>query len=121
MIITDSLATFGKYCLFMTRVITAPDRWKVFFSRTVAEITKLGIDSVPLVIVISVFIGAVCTIQMQLNISSPLIPSYSTGMATREIICGYVKIFGEDCHLIVRDEAAALFDPQDGQVAAFHP
>ncbi len=86
MIITDSLATFGKYCMFMNRVIGVPDRWKVFFQRTVAEITKLGIDSIPLVIVISLFIGAVCTIQMQLNIISPLIPAYSTGLATREII-----------------------------------
>lgn len=70
----------------MNRVVAIPDRWKVFFQRTVAEITKLGIDSIPLVIVISLFIGAVCTIQMQLNIVSPLIPAYSTGLATREII-----------------------------------
>lgn len=86
MIISDSLATFGRYCTFMCRVFTIPDRWKIFFTRTVAEITKLGIDSIPLVLVISVFIGAVCTIQMQLNIMSPLIPAYSTGLATREII-----------------------------------
>ncbi|MDE6418056.1 MAG: ABC transporter permease [Duncaniella sp.] len=86
MIISDSLATFGQYCVFMSRVFNIPDRWRTFGSRMVAEITKLGIDSIPLVLVISVFIGAVCTIQMQLNITSPLIPSYSTGMATREII-----------------------------------
>ena len=86
MIITDSLATFGRYCSFMCKVFSVPDRWKIFFTRTIAEITKLGIDSIPLVLVISVFIGAVCTIQMQLNIMSPLIPAYSTGLATREII-----------------------------------
>ena len=76
MIISDSLATFGRYCIFMTRVWNIPDRWRTFFSRTIAEITKLGIDSIPLVIVISIFIGAVCTIQMQLNIVSPLIPAW---------------------------------------------
>ena len=38
----------------------------------------------------------------------------------KQLVCGYVKIFGEDRHLIVRNEAAALFDPQDGQVAALH-
>ena len=86
MIITDSLSTFGRYCMFMCKVFTVPDRWRIFLNRTVAEITKLGIDSIPLVLVISVFIGAVCTIQMQLNIMSPLIPAYSTGLATREII-----------------------------------
>lgn len=86
MLITDSIATFGKYCLFIKRIFTFPDRWHVFFHRTIAEISKLGIDSIPLVIIISLFIGAVITIQMQLNIMSPLIPSYSVGLATREII-----------------------------------
>jgi len=86
MFITDSLTSFGQYCLFMKKVFSIPDRWKFFFSRTVFEISKLGVDSIPLVIVISIFIGAVITIQMQLNIISPLIPAYSTGLATREII-----------------------------------
>ncbi len=86
MFITDSLTSFGQYCLFMKKVFSIPDRWKFFFSRTVFEISKLGVDSIPLVIVISIFIGAVITIQMQLNINSPLIPAYSTGLATREII-----------------------------------
>lgn len=86
MIITDSLNTFGRYCLFLTKVFSVPDRWRTFFSRTVQEIVKLGVDSIPLVMVISIFIGAVITIQMQLNINSPLIPAYSVGLATRDIV-----------------------------------
>ena len=86
MFITDCLSTFGRYCIFMRKVFGLPDRWRSFFSRTLAEITKLGVDSIPLVIVISIFIGAVITIQMQLNVMSPLIPAYSVGMASREII-----------------------------------
>ncbi len=86
MILTTAIGTFGRYCIFLSRVFTIPDRWKVFFKRTVAEISKLGIDSIPLVMIISVFIGAVIAIQMQLNIASPLIPAYSVGLATREIV-----------------------------------
>lgn len=86
MLITSSLATFGRYCMFMRRVFALPERWRIFLRRTVQEISKLGIDSIPLVIVISIFIGAVIAIQMQLNISSPLIPAYSTGLATRDIV-----------------------------------
>lgn len=70
----------------MRRVFTVPDKWKVFFQRTIFEISKLGIDSIPLVLIIALFIGAVITIQMQLNFASPLVPSYSTGLATREIV-----------------------------------
>ncbi len=86
MVLTGSIATFGRYCLFMKRVCTIPDKWRQFFRRTLFEISKLGVDSIPLVMVISIFIGAVIAIQMQLNINSPLIPAYSVGLATREII-----------------------------------
>lgn len=79
-------ASFGRYCMFMMQVFRTPDKWKVFFQRLVSEISKLGVDSIPLVIIISLFIGAVITIQMTINIVSPLIPSYSTGLATREIL-----------------------------------
>lgn len=70
----------------MTQVFRTPEKWRVFFKNLVTEISKLGVDSIPLVIIISIFIGAVITIQMTLNIVSPLIPSYSTGLATREIL-----------------------------------
>ncbi len=86
MVISNSLTSFGRYCLFMRRVFTVPDKWKVFFNRTIFEINKLGVDSIPLVMIISIFIGAVIAIQMQLNISSPLIPAYSVGLATRDIV-----------------------------------
>lgn len=86
MTLTESIANFGKYCIFMARVFAVPDRWRVFGKRTVSEVSKLGIDSIPLVIIISIFIGAVIAIQMQLNIASPLIPAYSVGLATRDIV-----------------------------------
>ena len=70
----------------MARVFSKPNRWKVFWKRTIFEISKLGVDSIPLVIIISLFIGAVICIQMTINIVSPLIPAYSTGLATREIL-----------------------------------
>lgn len=86
MIISHALAQLGHYSLFLRRTFSIPDKWGIFFKRTVAETVKLGVDSIPLVIVISLFIGAVITIQMQLNISSPLIPAYSVGLATRDIV-----------------------------------
>jgi len=86
MILTSAIGTFGRYCLFIKKVFALPDRWSVFLRRTVTEISKLGVDSIPLVMIISVFIGAVIAIQMQLNIASPLIPAYSVGLATRDIV-----------------------------------
>ena len=75
--IVSSIKSFGRYCMFMTQVFRLPDKWRVFFQKLVFEISKLGVDSIPLVIIISLFIGAVICIQMTINIVSPLIPSYS--------------------------------------------
>ncbi|MDD2961343.1 MAG: ABC transporter permease [Muribaculaceae bacterium] len=86
MLLLKSIDIFGKYVLFMSKVFSIPDKIKVFFKRYITEISKLGIDSIPLVIIISIFIGAVCAIQMQLNVTSPLMPRYSVGLATRDII-----------------------------------
>lgn len=82
----SSIRSLGRYCIFMTQVFRIPDKWKEFFISLVKEISKLGVDSIPLVIIISIFIGAVICIQMTINIVSPLIPTYSTGLATREIL-----------------------------------
>lgn len=84
--IINSIKSFGKYCVFLTQVFRLPDKWNVFFKSLIFEINKLGVDSIPITIIISIFIGAVIAIQMQLNIMSPLIPAYSVGLATREIL-----------------------------------
>lgn len=82
----ESLESFGRYCIFIYRCFSIPDKWKEFFRRYVQELLRLGIDSIPLVLIVSIFIGAVCTIQMKLNITSPLLPKYAIGLTTREII-----------------------------------
>lgn len=84
--IIGSIKSFGRYCVFLNHVFRVPEKWKVFFKQLIFEINKLGVDSIPLVIIISIFIGAVICIQMTINIVSPLIPSYATGLTTREIL-----------------------------------
>lgn len=84
--IKNTLHNIGVYSIFIWRVFSQPDKWGEFFRRYISEVIKLVIDSIPLVLIISLFIGAVCTIQMKLNIMSPLIPMYTVGLATREII-----------------------------------
>ncbi len=86
MLLTKSLNRFGNYCMFMWRSFGIPEKWKVFFRRYTDEIAKLGLDSIPLILIVSLFIGSLCTILIKLNISNPLLPRYTVGMTTREII-----------------------------------
>ncbi|MDR1783329.1 MAG: ABC transporter permease [Dysgonamonadaceae bacterium] len=81
-----ALRKFGEYIILVLRTLTVPERWSVFFRQTLKEISKLGVDSLWIVIFISVFIGAVLTIQVSLNIKSPMIPSFTVGYITREVI-----------------------------------
>lgn len=86
MVLTRSLESFGNYCMFLWRVFGVPEKWREFFKRYMSEIYKLGIDSIPLIVIVSLFIGALCTILIKLNISNPLLPRYTVGLTTREII-----------------------------------
>lgn len=70
----------------MYRTFAVPDRWSEFFRQSVREVQKLGMDSLAIVIFISLFIGAAITIQVSLNIKSPLIPDITVGYVAREII-----------------------------------
>jgi len=76
----------GKYFLFLKQVITKPDRRKVFWSRCLDEMVSLGLNSMGIVAILSVFMGAVITLQTASNIDSPLIPSYTVGYTTRQSI-----------------------------------
>ena len=81
-----ALHKFGEYVILMTKTFAVPERWSIFFRQTVREISKLGIDSLGIVIFISIFIGAVITIQIAINIDTPMIPDFTIGYVTREII-----------------------------------
>ncbi len=76
----------GKYSLLMSRVFTRPDNWRMFFRQLPLEMEKLGLRSLGIVVIISIFIGAIMTIQTKLNTSNPLLPRYSTGLVTRDTL-----------------------------------
>ena len=81
-----ALHQVGEYVMLMGKSISVPNRWSMFFKQLIKEIYKLGVDSLWIVIIISIFIGTVIAIQISLNISSPLIPKFTIGYTTREII-----------------------------------
>ena len=76
----------GEYILLMRKVFSIPDRWSMFFRQLISEIYKLGVDSIGIVFLISIFTGAVICLQMALSIESPLLPAYTLGFATRDTL-----------------------------------
>ncbi|MBN2349364.1 MAG: ABC transporter permease [Bacteroidales bacterium] len=78
------LSTFGNYILLMRRVFSKPEKVKVYYKQTLQEIENLGINSIGIVIIISVFMGAVITLQTRYNLENPLIPLYLIGLTARD-------------------------------------
>jgi phospholipid/cholesterol/gamma-HCH transport system permease protein len=76
----------GRYFTLMQQAFKKPEKFRVYHSQVLAEIDKLGMQSIGIVALISTFMGAIVTIQAAFNIDSPLIPRYSVGFATRQSV-----------------------------------
>ncbi len=75
---------FGSYLILMFQVFRRPDKGRVFWKQLIVEFQGLGVDSLGIVAIISVFMGAVVALQTAYNIDSPLIPAYTVGFTTRQ-------------------------------------
>lgn len=82
----NAIEIVGDYFNLIKRAIAIPDRWSMFFRQYVRELMNLGIDSILIDIIISLFIGMAITIQMKLNMSNPILPGYLTGLAVRDTL-----------------------------------
>jgi len=74
----------GRYYELMLQVFSRPEKRTVFRKRIFEEVDKLGINSLPIVVIISFFMGAVITIQAAFGFESPWIPPYAVGVTTRD-------------------------------------
>jgi phospholipid/cholesterol/gamma-HCH transport system permease protein len=77
------LNNIGKYILMMRIVFSKPEKWGVFRIRFFQEMEFIGIKSVPIVALMSAFMGAVIALQTASNMDSPWLPAYTIGYITR--------------------------------------
>jgi phospholipid/cholesterol/gamma-HCH transport system permease protein len=70
--------------ILLSRIFSKPEKSKIYLQQTVKEIENLGLNSVGIVIIISVFIGAVITLQTRYNLESSWIPLYLIGLTARD-------------------------------------
>ena len=78
------LKHLGQYFIMMKKVMSKPEKFKVFGKQLLLEIEKVGINSIGIVLFISFFLGVVVSIQTAINMSSPLLPKYLVGLASRD-------------------------------------
>ena len=77
------ITNIGRYILMLGVIFSRPEKMKIFRKRVFNEIEIIGIKSIPIVILMSTFMGAVIALQTASNIDSPLLPDYTVGYITQ--------------------------------------
>ncbi|MDR2586285.1 MAG: ABC transporter permease [Prevotellaceae bacterium] len=80
----NGIKMIGAYSLLMKRVFAKPEKWRIFWRYFFIELDKLCIQTIPLIMIISVAVGAVLVVQTASNIESPFIPKMYVGYMVRE-------------------------------------
>ena len=80
------LNDIGKYFIMIRLSFFKPCKWKILKKLIFKEINDLIIDSIPIVLILSFFIGAVISIQTALNLENPFLSKSLIGFATRQSV-----------------------------------
>jgi len=80
------LANIGCYFILMKKVFSVPQKASVYYRATLRELVLLGVNSIGIAAIISLFMGAVVTLQTAYNTDSPIYPRYLIGLGCRDSI-----------------------------------
>ncbi|MDR0828661.1 MAG: ABC transporter permease [Prevotellaceae bacterium] len=81
-----TLEQVGKYVNLMKKTFSLPDNWRMFWRQLPLEMEKLGINTVGIIVLISIFMGVIMTMQTIMNTENPMLPRYSTGLVLRDTL-----------------------------------
>ena len=79
------MKNLGLYFIFLGKLFTSREKFKVYAQRTIDEAILIGVDSVFIVSIVSSFIGAVTCVQTAYNLISPLLPKYVISLIVRDM------------------------------------
>jgi|TARA_B110000305_G_scaffold240035_1_gene309458 phospholipid/cholesterol/gamma-HCH transport system permease protein len=73
----------GRYFLMLKVLFSVPSKWYILWKRIVTELHVIGINSLPIVALMSAFMGGVIALQTASNMTTPLLPDYTIGYITQ--------------------------------------
>ncbi len=77
-------SSFGRYILLLRLSFRRPEKFNVYWAEIMHEMVSVGIGSLGIIAIISLFIGAATTIQVAFQLSSPLVPMTVAGSIARD-------------------------------------
>lgn len=76
----------GLYFQMLGRVFSCPEKHRMYLKQLLHELDGLGTNSVWIVIIISIFIGGIMTIQFAYSMANPIYPMTLIGLGTRDTL-----------------------------------
>src|SRR5438045_1101624 len=76
----------GGYLLMIKGMFSKPENMKMYWKEFIHQCSDIGIGSLGIVVVISIFMGAVCTVQTAYQLVSPLIPKSAIAQIVRDTV-----------------------------------
>jgi len=75
---------FGTYLLMLKGMFTKPENWRMYWKEFMHQCVEIGVGALPIVVIISLFLGAVTTVQTAYQLVSPLVPASTIAQIVRD-------------------------------------
>ena len=76
----------GRYSLMLKGMIAKPENAKVYWREFMLQCNDIGIGSIGIVSIVSIFMGAVSAVQTAYQLTSPLIPASTIAQIVRDTV-----------------------------------
>ena len=77
---------FGRYLLMLKGMFSRPENAKMYWKEFMHQCSEIGIGSLGIVVIISVFMGAVSALQTAYQLVSPFIPKSTIAQIVRDTV-----------------------------------
>ncbi|MEO8771975.1 MAG: ABC transporter permease [Ferruginibacter sp.] len=77
---------FGKYILMLSGMFSKPENAKLYWKEFMHQCVEIGVGSLGIVSLISIFMGAVSTVQTSYQLVSPLISKSAIAQIVRDTV-----------------------------------
>jgi phospholipid/cholesterol/gamma-HCH transport system permease protein len=76
----------GRYLLMIKGMFSRPENMKMYWKEFIHQCSEIGIGSLGIVTIISIFMGAVSTVQTAYQLVTPLIPKSTIAQIVRDTV-----------------------------------
>lgn len=77
---------FGRYILMIKGMFSKPENGKMYWKELLHQCSEIGIGSLGIVVIISVFMGAVSALQTAYQLVSPVVPLTAIAQVVRDTV-----------------------------------